>query len=70
MLVHVSGTQLIESPPTGNLDEGWPVYDVSGRIWWGAIKRGDGVAPSVCGRGKVTRRRDNEVTRRRVTSDE
>jgi hypothetical protein len=30
VLVHVSGTQLIESPPTGNLDEGWPVYDVSG----------------------------------------
>ncbi|RSH87151.1 hypothetical protein EHS25_003642 [Saitozyma podzolica] len=29
VLVHVSGTQLIESPPTGNLDEGWPVYDDS-----------------------------------------
>lgn len=28
VLVHVSGTQLIEGPPTGTFDKNVPIYDV------------------------------------------
>lgn len=29
VLVHISGTQVVESLPSGKLEEDWPIFDVS-----------------------------------------